>query len=41
VPDKEGLESEYCPSEHSSILTETNSDKDEFLNEINGSKGLR
>jgi hypothetical protein len=38
VTDKEDSESEYCPSEHSLILTEANSDKDEFLNEINGSK---
>jgi len=38
VTDKEDSESEYCPSEHSSILTEANSNKDEILNEINGSK---
>jgi len=36
VTDKEGSESEYCPSEHSSILIEANSDKNEFLNKING-----
>jgi len=38
VTDKEDSELEYCPSEHSSILTEANSDKDKFLNKINGVK---